>query len=78
MRLLVETAGKRGGRKGISKAEQILLAKVRFAPAGKELAAELDGLPGLPVSFREQMGENHGSLLLYVVANMLSFILAES
>lgn len=73
VRLLVETAGKRGFRKGTSKAEQLLLAKVRSAPTGKELAAELTGLPGLHVSFWEQVGENHGSMLPYSVADALSF-----
>lgn len=75
VRLLVETAGKRGFRKGTSKAEQIVLAKVRSGPTGKELAAALDELPGLHVSFREQVGENHGSMLPYSVADALCFAL---
>lgn len=78
VRLLVETSGKKVLRKRISKAEAASLAKLRSGPTGKEIAAALRGLPGLHISFREQVDESHGSMLPYAVADALSFALSPS
>lgn len=78
LRLLIEKSGKQALRKGISKAEAASMAKFRSGPTGKEIAIDLWGLPGLHISFKEQVDESHGSMLPYAVADALSFALNQS
>ena len=76
VRLLIETAGKHALRKRSSEAKTAALAKLRSGPTGKEIAAALRGLPGLHISFQEQVDESHGSMLPYAVADALAFALS--
>jgi hypothetical protein len=78
IRLLIETAGKKVLRPGISEAEAASLAKLRSGPTGKEIAYSLRGLSGLHINFQEQVDKTHGSMLPYAVADTLSFALNSS
>ncbi|MBP2657453.1 MAG: putative eSPTERase [Firmicutes bacterium] len=78
VRLLIETSGKQALREGLSQAEAASLVKFRSGPTGKNIAVALGGLPGLHVSFQEQVDKTHGSMLPYAVADTLSFVLNSS
>lgn len=78
VRLLIETSGRPALRQGITAAEAAALAKLRSGPTGKDIAATLRGLPDLHTSFQEQLGETHGSMLPYAVADAFAFALNPS
>lgn len=78
VRLLVETAGQQALRAGLSKADAASLTRFRSGLTGREIAADLGGLAGLQVSFREQADKTHGSMLPAAVADALAFALHSS
>ncbi|EGO65589.1 alpha/beta hydrolase [Acetonema longum] len=78
VRLLIETAGKRALREGLSQAEAAALMRFRSGPTGKEIAVALGGLSGIHVSFKELAEKTHGSMLPDTVADALSFAMNSS